>query len=588
MGKKEHKETKEEKILVRGIGIKITALTILLALAAAVSIGILVSRMSAVISISHEIVSEQVVQEEKISELAREFTYINNRVLTHVMTTNNVTMEELRTQIEGEITVMDAQMEEFAAFLTGEDPRQTAYDGACAEYEKYKRTVTSLLSTSAENKTQAYVSATSNLPMFHEKIEKYMDEMLEITIADMQSEQQRMEESAEQVPLIIAFSAIILIAVVCVILFFIKIGISRPMKKAIRQVDALVNGIKENRGDLTQRISIHSRDEIGRLSMAINDLVSQMQMIIGALVEGCNKLQEKQRGITANVEKVNASAKNNSDSLEQLSSGMLQVSDAVSGVREDTLTVESSVESMLKIVQEGSDYAADIRIKAKAMEEQAVESKRDASNVIGEIDSEVKESIRNSGRIHQVTELTKDILGIASTTNLLALNASIEAARAGEAGRGFAVVADEIRDLADRSRETANNIQEISIQVVESVEKLSKDATGLLDFVNGKVMADYDTLEMTGKDYYEAAENVNEMMRDFKQSIDELMESIQNVNRANTTITETVAASTREVEGVVLNTGSMTGEMQSISEAVEDTESVVRRLHENVDCFVQI
>lgn len=588
MENKKRKEMKKRRILISGIGIKITALTALLALAAAVSIGILVSRMSAVISISNEIVAGQVVQEEKISELSREFTYINNRVLTHVMTTNNVTMEELRDQIEGEIAVMDAQMEEFAAFLTQEDPRQAAYDGALAEYEKYKRTVASLLTTSAENKTQAYVSATSNLPMFHEKIEKYMDEMLEITVADMQSEQQRMEESAAQVPLIIAFSAIILIAVVCVILFFIKIGISHPMKKAIRQVDALVNSIKEDRGDLTQRISVHSKDEIGRLSMAINDLVAQMQVIIGALVEGCDQLQEKQKGITVNVEKVNESAKNNSNSLEQLSSGMLQVSGAVSGVREDTLAVESSVESMLKTVQEGSDYAADIKNKARKMENQAVESKDYATNVIGEIDSAVKESIQNSGRIHQVTELTKDILGIASTTNLLALNASIEAARAGEAGRGFAVVADEIRKLADRSRETANNIQEISIQVVESVEKLSEDATKLLDFVNSKVIADYDILEITGKDYFEAAENVNEMMRNFKQVINELMESIQNVNRANMTITETVEASTREVEGVVLNTGSMAGEMQSISEAVENAENVVQRLQENVDCFVQI
>ena len=115
------------------------------------------------------------------------------------------------------------------------------------------------------------------------------------------------------------------------------------------------------------------------------------------------------------------------------------------------------------------------------------------------------------------------------TTNLLALNASIEANRAGEAGKGFAVVADEIRLLADRSRETANNIQAISMEVVESVEELSGNATHLLDFVNTKVMADYDTLELTGKEYSEASENVDEMMRNFKYAIDELMQSVRNV-----------------------------------------------------------
>ena len=323
----------------------------------------------------------------------------------------------------------------------------------------------------------------------------------------------------------------------CIILIFIKIWISRPIKKATRQVDELVDSIKENRGDLTKRISVKSKDEIGRLSMAINDLVSQMQLIIGALVEGCDKLQEKQQGIIANVEKVNESAKNNTGSLNQLSCGMEQVSNAVSGVKEDTLAVESSVENMLKTAQDGSSYAADIRNKASQMEEKAISSKHEATDVITEIDSAVKASIKNSEKIHQITELTGDILGIASTTNLLALNASIEAARAGEAGKGFAVVADEIRLLADRSRETANNIQAISMEVVESVEELSNNATHLLDFVNTKVMADYDTLELTGKEYSEASENVDEMMRNFKYAIDELMESVRNVNQANNMIT---------------------------------------------------
>lgn len=585
-------KTEKEKVTKRkvksGIEVKIMALILLMAFAAIGCIGILANRLTAVINISDEIVSTQVTEEEKISELSREFTYINSQVLTHVMTTNAVTMQEMQTEIEAEIVKMDGQMEEFQALLGEGDSRQTAFDGAVTEYEKYKKTVTSLLKTSAENKTQAYVSATSNLPMFNEKIEGYMDEMLEATVAEMQNGQKRMEDSAEQIPVILAMSIIALIAVMCIILLFIKIWISRPIKKATRQVDELVDSIKENRGDLTKRISVKSKDEIGRLSMAINDLVSQMQLIIGALVEGCDKLQEKQQAITANVEKVNESAKNNSGSLNQLSYGMEQVSNAVSGVKEDTMAVESSVENMLKTAQDGSTYAADIRNKASQMEEKAISSKHEATNVITEIDSAVKESIKNSEKIHQITELTGEILGIASTTNLLALNASIEAARAGEAGKGFAVVADEIRLLADRSRETANNIQAISMEVVESVEELSNNATHLLDFVNTKVMADYDTLELTGKEYSEASENVDEMMRNFKYAIDELMESVRNVNQANNMITETVAASNAEVDGVVSNNASMEGEMLSISDAVADTEQVVKHLHENVECFTQI
>lgn len=578
-----------KKKKIRGsIEIKIMALVILIAVTSIVCVGVLVNTLTSVLDISNEIVSSQVVEQEKISELSRQFTYINSQVLTHVMTTNAVTMEELQKKIEEEIDKLDGQINEFAGFLGADDERKAAFDSAAAEYEKYKKTVSSLLTTSAENKTQAYVSATSNLPMFNQKIESCMDEMLSLTVEDMQEGQKKMEDHAGTIPVTIAAASISLIAVTLLILIFIKLWIVRPIKKATKQVDELVEGIEENRGDLTRRITIKSKDEIGILSMAINNLVSQMQSIISALVDGCGRMEEKQTGITANVEKVNESAKVNSDNLKQLTQGMEQVSDSVSEVKNDTVAVEASVENMLQTARDGSEYAARIKSKAQQMEEEAVVSKREATDVIHEIDHSVKVSIQNSQQIHKITELTGDILGIAGTTNLLALNASIEAARAGEAGKGFAVVADEIRLLADRSRESANNIQEISIKVVDSVQELADNSTNLLDFVNTKVMADYDTLESTGKEYYEASENVDQMMRKVKLAIDELMISVKGVNQANNSITATVTDSTQKVEGVADNNRGMEKEMENISMAVTDMNAVVKQLHDSVRCFVRI
>ena len=571
-----------------GIGIKIMGLLLLLAITAISCVGVLVWTLQSVIGTSDQIVSEQVAEQEKISGLSRQFTYINSQVLTHVMTTNSVTMDTLSEKILQDITDMEQQIEEFGYLLSEGDERKEALDSASAELAKYRKTVESLLVTSAENKTQAYVSATSNLPMFNEHIENYMNRMLEITAQEMEQAQGQMEQSAARVPGIISVASIALLVVVIVIMLGLRLWVIGPVKKATKQVDELVEGIRCNKGDITKRIHVGSRDEVGRLAIAINDLVAQMQIIIRAITEGCGQMEEKQADIISNVEKVNATADHTMQNLGIMSEGMQLVTGAIDGVQQDTGVLDHTVENMLEVAQNGRDYAADIKEKAGKMKATAVESKQEATLVMKEIDTAMTESIANSRQIHKITELTEEILGIAGTTNLLALNASIEAARAGEAGRGFAVVAEEIRKLADSSRESANNIQEISNRVVESVEELSENATRLLEFMNTRVMKDYDALEDTGSNYHEAADHVDEMMNEFGQKIDELLSVLQNVNTANTQMEATVGDSTEKLSAVEKNNQGLQQEMKDISYAVEELAASVGQLKESIRCFTVV
>jgi len=571
-----------------GIGIKIMGLLLLLAITAISCVGVLVWTLQSVIGMSDQIVSEQVAEQEKISTLSRQFTYINSQVLTHVMTTNSVTMDTLSEKILQDIADMEQQIEEFGALLSEGDERKEALDSASAELAKYRKTVESLLVTSAENKTQAYVSATSNLPMFNEHIENYMNRMLEITAQEMEQAQGQMEQSAARVPGIISVASIALLVVVIVIMLGLRLWVIGPVKKATKQVDELVEGIRCNKGDITKRIHVGSRDEVGRLAIAINDLVAQMQIIIRAITEGCGQMEEKQADIISNVEKVNATADHTMQNLGIMSEGMQLVTGAIDGVQQDTGVLDHTVENMLEVAQNGRNYAADIKEKASKMKVTAVESKQEATLVMKEIDTAMTESIANSRQIHKITELTEEILGIAGTTNLLALNASIEAARAGEAGRGFAVVAEEIRKLADSSRESANNIQEISNRVVESVEELSENATRLLEFMNTRVMKDYDALEDTGSNYHEAADHVDEMMNEFGQKIDELLSVLQNVNTANTQMEATVGDSTEKLSVVEKNNQGLQQEMKDISYAVEELAASAGQLKESIRCFTVV
>ena len=149
--------------------------------------------------------------------------------------------------------------------------------------------------------------------------------------------------------------------------------------------------------------------------------------------------------------------------------------------------------------------------------------------------------------VDKIKTLADAILDISSNTNLLALNASIESARAGEAGKGFAVVAEEIRNLAEVSSKTVNEIQDTINEVFIAVESLSDASKTTLDYIETKVVKSYEESVLVGENYDKDAIFVNDLVVGLSATSEDLLISIKTVNDAMTGISD---ANTEGVNGI--------------------------------------
>ena len=181
---------------------------------------------------------------------------------------------------------------------------------------------------------------------------------------------------------------------------------------------------------------------------------------------------------------------------------------------------------------------------------------------------------------------TKEILNIASKTNLLALNASIEAARAGDVGKGFAVVADEIRLLADSSKDAANNIQSIATKVIEVVQELTDSARSFIEYINYNVLPDYDNMVTSGKEYYNSVAQIDELAEHYRNMTGEIKELIRDIVESIDGIASATEESSKAIYFAAERMGSLVEDVGEVSTEMEYNNEVITSLKGETDKFV--
>lgn len=378
--------------------------------------------------------------------------------------------------------------------------------------------------------------------------------------------------------------AISFVAFAMVVVVIIK-TVVKPLRKQTSELTEIIDEIKGGHGDLTKRVTVKSMDEIGQSSIGINHFIETLQNIMSNIISNSNVLD----GVVGNVaSSVAASSDNVNDIsaiMEELSATMEEVSATTNSVSENTTAAEGKVQKMADQTKVMSQYAQDMKKRATELEHTATENMNNTNEMIGEITTEMNQALENSKSVEKVAQLTADILNISSQTNLLALNASIEAARAGEAGKGFAVVADEIRQLADSSRETANNIQTINEQVIEAVQGLVVSSEKIVGYINENILPDYRAFVQGGQQYNDDATHIDNTMAEYAGEAQDILATMMEMTEAIEGISRAVEESANGVTDAATNIDSLVQSMSTVNGQMEENSTVAKNLKEESATF---
>jgi methyl-accepting chemotaxis protein len=296
-------------------------------------------------------------------------------------------------------------------------------------------------------------------------------------------------------------------------------SITRPLARAVKATEMVAAG------DLGQRIEADSRDETGRLLLALQDMQEKLAGAVRAIRQGAETISSASGQIAAGNADLSSRTEEQAASLEETA---------------------ASMEELASTVNQNADNARQANQLAASASEIALRGGAAVSAVVGTMQD-------ISASSHRISEIVSVIDGIAFQTNILALNAAVEAARAGEQGKGFAVVAGEVRALAQRSAQAA---REVKVLIEDSVGKVSAGARQA------------EGAGATMQEIVTAVQHVTEIMAEIAAASHEQASGIDQVNRAVAQMDEVTQQNAALVEEAAAAAGAMQDQAGELVRAV--------------------
>ena len=327
---------------------------------------------------------------------------------------------------------------------------------------------------------------------FNEGVTKFdamrqvIDELTDLVQKDAAAAGANAHTTTDNNQIIQAATLAVGLLVCALVAFFFPILITRPLNRVISAIEDLAGG----EGDLTLRVNVDSKDELGHLSASLNQFLEKLHDLIRRAATTSSQVREAS----------NQMLQLNSQSQEMIGSQHSSTDMVATAINEMAATVQEVAQSASSAADEARQADADARTGSERVNSSLI-SIRDLAQDVGRAAEVIHKLETEAEGVGSVLDV---IRGIAEQTNLLALNAAIEAARAGEQGRGFAVVADEVRTLASRTQQSTTEIQ----GMIEKLQCGARNAVSVMDAGREKAQASVERAESAGSSLIEITKAV--------------------------------------------------------------------------------
>ncbi|MCB1959907.1 MAG: methyl-accepting chemotaxis protein [Rhodocyclaceae bacterium] len=350
---------------------------------------------------------------------------------------------------------------------------------------------------------------------------KYLDELATLVNAQIAERTTATKASAHQAIVITAG----LMAVACVLAFGLFLWLLRSqLIGPARELESGLHALA--RGDFSKPIRAHTQDELGRIALSAESLRNDLGTLIGRVTQSVTSVDSAASAVADESHSAAKSAQRQSDAAGSTAHGIEEVTEAIG-------RISGNAERVSSLSQQGMDAST----HALAQLETLARSVDETATVMNGVTDTAQAFFKNA---QEITHMTQQVREIAEQTNLLALNAAIEAARAGEQGRGFAVVADEVRKLAEKSGQSASEIDAITHTLGEHASTLEKE------------------------------------LRKGLASLDASRSGMQSASQALTDANASVSHTTAEVGEITRAVRAQSETSQDISRSVDDMTQMVR------------